>query len=70
MIDKDPDGQPDDCEYTYGDFDLDGDVDGGDLAVLLAVWGFPDPVFGDLSGDGLIDGADLAILLARWGPVP
>ena len=70
MIDKDADGRPDDCEYAYGDFDLDGVISAADLAVLLAVWGFPNPIIGDVSGDGTVNGADLAILLDRWGPIP
>ena len=39
LIDKDANGQPDDCQYAYGDFDLSGDIGGGDLAVLLVRWG-------------------------------
>ena len=38
-IDKDANGQPDDCQYAYGDFNLSGDIGGGDLAVLLSRWG-------------------------------
>ena len=58
---------PDACEFARGDFDLDGSVGGGDLAILLSLWGLPDPPIGDFDGDGIIGGADLAILLGRWG---
>jgi hypothetical protein len=38
-IDKDANGQPDDCQYAHGDFDLSGDIGGGDLGTLLSRWG-------------------------------
>jgi len=49
--------------------DLDGstNVEGGDLAVLLASWG---GIGGDLDGTDTTDGADLAVLLSAWGPCP
>lgn len=47
------------------DLDGDGDVDGGDLGVLLANWGTP--CLGELTGDFTIDGADLGVVLANWG---
>ncbi len=53
-----------------GDLNLDGQVDGGDLAILLSGWG---PAFGspaDFDGNAVIDGADLGFLLSRWGPCP
>lgn len=68
--DEDEDGRPDECEYGYGDLNLDGRIDGLDLAALLAVWGIPNPPYGDLNGDNQVGGSDLAFLLARWGPVP
>jgi len=46
------------------DLNLDGQVDGADLGILLAGWG-GDGV-GDLDGDGQVDGADLGLLLAAW----
>jgi formylglycine-generating enzyme required for sulfatase activity len=57
---------PDSCEYARGDFGLDGDVGGKDIAFLLSVWGAVDPLF-DLNGDGQADGGDLAVMLANWG---
>lgn len=47
-----------------GDLDVDGDVDGSDLATLLSGWGTS---AGDLDSDGSVGGADLALLLGSWG---
>ena len=63
--DDDADGMLDRCERAVGDADLDGDVDGADLALVLGAWGTGPSVF-DLNGDGLVDGADLARVLANW----
>ena len=68
--DKDEDGRPDQCEYDYGDFDLDGTIGGVELAIVLSVWGMPNPPVGDVTQDGIVDGQDLAIILGRWGAVP
>jgi hypothetical protein len=68
--DSNSNGRLDICELRYGDLNLDGQVNGTDLAGLLAVWGLPNPPYGDLDGDGQVGGADLSFLLARWGPVP
>jgi hypothetical protein len=68
--DKNDNGRLDSCELRYGDLNLDGQVNGTDLAGLLAVWGLPNPPYGDLDGDGQVGGSDLSFLLARWGPVP
>ena len=59
-----------DGEYRTGDLNLDGCIDGSDLATLLALWGFSNPPVGDLNGDGTIDGQDLATFLANWEPCP
>jgi len=49
----------------------DGQINGADLAQLLADWGqCPGPCASDINGDGQIDGADLAQLLADWGQCP
>ena len=61
---------PDSCDLARGDLDLDGCVGGGDLGVLLSLWGFPDPPIGDLDGDGVISGGDLGILLLNWERCP
>lgn len=47
------------------DINLDGIVDGSDLAFVLGNWGTPG--IGDLNGDGTTDGQDLAIVLGYWG---
>jgi len=49
-----------------GDLNGDGQVNGGDLALLLGNWN--NPGVGDLNGNGIVNGADLAILLGNWGP--
>ena len=48
-----------------------GNIDGTDLAGILASWGSPVSVdIADLNDDLIIDGKDLARLLANWGPLP
>lgn len=51
-----------------GDINLDGNVDGNDLAIVLGAWGGTDGGVGELTGNCLIDGDDLALLLGQWGP--
>jgi hypothetical protein len=68
--DKDFDGWIDACEIARGDFNLDGEVNGADLAELLSLWGFPDPPYGDLNGDGVVNAPDLSIFLGNWGTIP
>ena len=46
------------------DLNDDGQVDGLDLALMLANWGGSGT--GDINGDGQVDGVDLAALLAGW----
>ncbi|MGA1467851.1 MAG: hypothetical protein ACO38V_09430 [Phycisphaerales bacterium] len=67
MLDKNGDGVLDACNYAAGDFDLDGQVGGADLAYILGIWGAVNPPVGDLTGDGMVDGADLAAILGNWG---
>ena len=50
-----------------GDLNADDEVNGGDLALLLADWGAARAV-SDLNGDGAVDGTDLAMLVGHWGP--
>jgi hypothetical protein len=53
--------------YLQGDLNLDGLIDGADLAQVLVLWGNPQPPLPDISGDGVFGGDDLAIVLANWG---
>ena len=55
-----------------GDIIPTGNVNGNDLAELLAAWGTngQGSVVTDLSGDGTVNGADLAVVLGGWGPCP
>lgn len=49
------------------DFNGNGQVDGGDLGVMLSFWnalGGP----ADLDNSGVVDGGDLGLLLIQWGP--
>ncbi len=51
-----------------GNLDGAGQVDGGDLGVLLGAWGrCSAPCVADLNGDLAVDGADLGVLLNAWG---
>ena len=51
---------------TPGDFTGDGEVDGADLGLMLAVWGTCPGCPEDLTGDGVVNGADLGLLLSFW----
>ena len=59
----------DDAPSCAGDLDGDGEVGGGDLGLLLAVWETNDPN-ADLDGDGTVSGGDLGLLLSGWGLCP
>lgn len=48
------------------DFDGNGNVDGIDLAMLLAQWGTDGSA--DLNDDGTVSGTDLTFILSAWGP--
>ncbi|MCH2161874.1 MAG: metallophosphoesterase family protein [Phycisphaerales bacterium] len=48
-----------------GDLNGDGIVGGGDLGLLLSVFGTDDEA-ADLNQDGIVDGGDLGILLSYW----
>ncbi|MDL1978674.1 MAG: hypothetical protein LWX52_11365 [Deltaproteobacteria bacterium] len=57
------------CE---GNFDLDGDVDGSDLALFAADFGRTDCAVGprpagDFDDDNDVDGSDLAVFAADFG---
>ena len=56
--------------FCEGDFDVDGDVDGSDLAVFAADFGRTDCLSdceGDFDGDGDVDGSDLATFASDFG---
>jgi len=60
--------------YCDGDFDLDGDVDGSDLALFSGDFGRTDcavgPVCeGDFDSDDDVDGTDLAKFSSNFGRV-
>ena len=58
----------DDCDLDCpGDFNNDGEVNGGDLGGLLAAWGTDS---NDINGDGICNGGDLGLLLSLWGSCP
>jgi CSLREA domain-containing protein len=56
----------------YGDFDLDGDIDGRDFLNWQRGFGMSGPVVGrqhgDATDDGDVDGNDLAVWQATYGP--
>lgn len=61
--------QLDDCERTWGDMDVTGELDNADLSLLLLDFG---PCLGcptDLDGNGTVDFSDVALLVLSFGPV-
>ena len=60
----------DDCEFDYGDLNLDQTIDRNDVFILLGWFGTEFPLFGDLNKDGVVDSEDLGLILARWGQSP
>jgi hypothetical protein len=67
VADIDGNWLPDDCQRARGDLLVDGMIDSGDLAVLLAAWNSEDPD-ADLNDDGIVAASDIMELLNRWGP--
>jgi hypothetical protein len=53
---------------SSGDFDGDGDVDGGDLLAWQQQLGSSGPMAADGNGDHAVDGADLALWRQKFGP--
>lgn len=59
-----------DLNSCLADFNDDGQVDSGDLGLLIGSWG-PNPgVPFDLTGNGQVDAADLGLLIGAWGVCP
>ena len=52
--------------YCPQDLNVDGTVDGTDLAIMLSRWGQTRGLT-DVNLSGTVDGGDLAVLLASWG---
>lgn len=48
-----------------GDINGDGEVDGGDLTLLLGAWGSAD-ASADLDGNGVVSASDLTVILSNW----
>ena len=48
-----------------GDINLDGKIDGSDVAFVLAFWGTPFQR-ADLDKNGIVGGGDLGLLLLFW----
>ena len=68
--DTDLDGVIDSCERAIGDLNLDGFIDGIDLALILSMWGQGSSSIGDLDRNGFVGGGDLAFVLVNWGQIP
>ena len=56
--------------HCLADIDVNGKVDGADLASLLQSWGTCSGCAADLDGNHAVDGADLTQLLQGWGNCP
>lgn len=57
--------QPEVPPCALADLNCDGDVNGGDLTILLGEWGTSD-ASADLDDDGVVAGGDIAVLLGLW----
>jgi hypothetical protein len=68
-FDTDGDGRPDLSQACPADADMDGNVDFGDLALVLMDFGTA-VRDSDLDASGTVDAADLAIVVLHFGPCP
>lgn len=50
-----------------GDVNNDGCINGGDLGLIIALWGTDDVVM-DLNSDGIVDGGDIGLVVASFSP--
>jgi hypothetical protein len=48
-----------------GDINLDGEVNGSDISLVISSWGSSDTT-ADLDGDGLVNASDLVLILGNW----
>jgi len=55
------------AQCSAADINHNGVVEGGDLGMLLDVWG-TNNADADINNDGVVDAVDLAELLGAWGP--
>lgn len=58
------------CAECPGDITSNGQVNGSDLAIVLAGWGtdgMAEPG-SDINQDSIVDGMDLAVVIGAWGP--
>jgi hypothetical protein len=56
-------------DHCAFDLDDDGDIDGYDLAILLASWSETTGGPADFNCDNKVNGVDLALLLGGWGGI-
>ena len=68
MSDADADGRIDACEMAQGDMDLSGEIDFGDVALVLLDYGPCAGCPSDLDGTGEVDFGDVGLVLLNFGP--
>jgi hypothetical protein len=61
--------QLDDCERSWGDMDVTGELDNADLSLLLLDFGPCPGCPTDLDGNGTVDFSDVALLVLSFGPI-
>jgi len=69
VADDDIDTHLDICELAKGDLDLSGNIDLGDIGIVLLYMGEVNPSFGDFDGNGMIDSGDVGFIALNFGPV-
>ncbi|MCE9619443.1 MAG: hypothetical protein K8R92_06005 [Planctomycetes bacterium] len=58
------------CEACFGDMDGSGEVDGGDIGLVLLDFGPCPGCSTDLDGSGEVDGGDIGLVLLSFGACP
>ncbi|MCE9619442.1 MAG: hypothetical protein K8R92_06000 [Planctomycetes bacterium] len=61
---------PDACVACFGDMDGSGEVDGGDIGLVLLDFGPCPGCPTDLDGSGEVDGGDIGLVLLSFGACP